>query len=598
MINFKIGTQIEKELEDFRTARVRLAHLRDQNETVRFAKKKVDGYYYNQHDTICAIDLAYNSQFDSGPLDKNKQRKIYMNIGKFRCDVSSKQIELDTKDGKFIPDDYANPWVAVFLQKDFKEWAKEKKFGEDINTYVENFPRYGTIVAKKVGRDLKPIPLQNLINEQTADSLQTASYVIEQHPDMLPWEIDQMKNWDKTGLTMKYNERIDVYERYGYVPLKWLNQAQGNTENIMPGDENTYVDAVVIVGKIKKDTNTNQPWHVFYASQITSRPYREAHWSRQHGRWLGIGVMEDQLENQTAKNIIVNLIRRSMHWSSKKIFQSSDSNIATKSLSRDVPDGGIVEIGPQGEIREIVTASRNQGEYQQFLNEFEKNSDQKAFTYEVATGESMASGTPFRLGVLLNNAVNSFFAAKRERLGLFLESAVNDFLVPQFLKDMQNKERVISMFSDEPGFEILKKAAMDFVKGEAARVTLLSGKPVDANAIEAIVQPFQEIQSLFFNMSKQYYNDVKFKFSFTFTGEAEDVAGKIETLKTIYQLLAQQGDSRAEKVLARITALSGENMAQFGSPTTPQIGPGNPQTPPAPPGSPMSKSPATPAIAT
>ena len=579
MQNFKIGIQIEKELDDFKTAKVRLASL-NQNDTIRFAVSKVspEGYYFNQADTLSLIDLYYNSKFESGPRDKNRQRKIFMNVGKFRTDVSAKQIDLDMKDGKFIPDDYADPWTAIFLQKEFKEYGKENNFGEEINKYVEAFPKYGTVVGKKVGNKLMFVPLQNLKNEQTADSLLTATYVIEEHPDMTMWEIQAMPKWNSKDLVMKYTDRMDVFERYGYVPLAWLKQTNGETA--AEGDELIYVDTVVIAGK-NKNSKSDQPWHIFFAAQITTRPYREAHWNKQHGRWLGIGVMEDQLENQQAKNIIVNLMRRRLHWSSKLIGQSRDTNVAMKNLARDVADGEILEVGPEGAITTVDFASRATGEYQQFLNEFEKNSDQKAFTYEVATGEALPSGTPFRLGVVLGNAVNSYFALKRERLALFLESAVNDFLVPQFLRDMSNQDRVLAMFSDEAGFEVLKEAAMNFVRNEAARITILSGKPVDASAIEEVVQPFEEVKSLFIQRDANYYKSLGTKYSFTFSGEAEDIQAKLESLKSIFQLLAQKGDPRAEKVLDRIAAISGESMAQFGTaaPITPTsivpVGPGS-----------------------
>jgi hypothetical protein len=563
MLNFKIGTQIEKELAEFRTARVRLAALH-QTDTVRFAVAKAapEGYFHNQGDTIALIDLYYNSKFESGEKDKNKQRKLFMNVGKFRTDVSAKQIDLDMKDGKFIPDDYADPWTAIFLQKEFKEYGKEHDFGEEINKYVEAFPKYGSVVGKKVGNKLEFVPLQNLKNEQTAESLQTATYVIEEHPDMAIWEIQAMSKWNTEGLVMKFTDRMNVFERYGYVPLKWLKEAR--KEEVLEGDELRYVDAMVITGKVK-DSKTDNPWHIFFAQEIKTRPYREAHWNKQHGRWLGIGVMEDQFENQQAKNIIINLARRRLHWSSKLIGQSRDTNVAMKNLVRDVADGEILEVGPEGAITTVDFASRSTGEFQQFLNEFEKNSDQKAFTYEVATGESLPSGTPFRLGVVLGNAVNSFFALKRERLALFLESAVQDFLVPQFLRDMQNQDRVLAMFADEPGFEVLKEASMNFVRNEAARITMLSGRPVDASAIEAVVQPYEEVQALFFKRDAKYYKEVGAKYSFTFSGEAEDIQAKLETLKSLFQILAQQGDPRAEKVLERIAAISGETMAQFGS---------------------------------
>jgi hypothetical protein len=565
MQNFSIGFQIEKEINDFRTKKIRLASMAEGHEaTIRYLGKDEGGYFFNQTDTLSIIDLYWNSQFENGPTDRLGQQKIFMNVGKFRTQVASKQIAIGTKDFKFYPEDYQSPWVSIFMQKDFKEWSKESYFANIINDCEDNFPKYGTIVLKKVSRELKFVPLQNLINEQTADSLETAAYVIEEHPSMSMWEVKTMKGWNTTGLSMRFDETMDVHERYGYVPLKWLKEA--NSELPAEGDDTTYVDSLVICGKARDSKNSKNNYHVFFAGQISSRPYREEHYDRQHGRWLGMGVMEDLVQNQKAKNIIVNLQRRSLHWSSKVIAQSANQDIAAKNLVKDVSDGEILEVGANGAITKVDLASRNQGEFQQVLNEWERNSDQKAFTYEVATGEGMPSGTPFRLGVILSNAVNSYFGKKKEKLGLFLKQAISDFLIPQFIKDMSNEDRVLAMFSDEAGFEILKKAAMDFVRSETMRISLLSGKAVDATMVEQAVQPFQEVQTLFFKLSKMTYQEAKFKFDFTVTGEEIDLKTRLDTLGTLYMSLLKGGDPRAEKVLERIATLSGESMAGFGSP--------------------------------
>lgn len=572
MHNFSIGIQVNKELNEFRTSKVRLAAMQ-QDESVRFLKAQNEGYFFNQNDAISIIDLYYNSKFESGAHDKQGQRKLFMNVGKFRTDVASKQIDLDTKDFKFTPADYADPWTAIFLQKDFKEWAKESTFGELINTCVDNLPKYGSVVLKKVGKELKHVPLQNLVNEQTAETLETANYVTEIHPDMHIWEIQDMPNWNSDGLSMDYADTMTVYERYGYVPLAWLKKING--EKYEDSEWLIFRKALVIMGFVKmgKDTSMKEGSHIFFAGQVSKLPYREAHWSKQHGRWLGCGVMEDLVENQQAKNIIVNLIRRSLHWSSKRVLQSSTSDVIAKNLVKDVADGEILEVGVNGQINQVDLTSKSNGEYQQFLNEWERNSDQKSFTYEVATGESLPGGTPFRLGVVLSNAVNSYFKKKQEYLGLFLKKCIIDFLIPQFMKDMQNEARVLAMFSGESGYEVVKKAALDFVRCQAANISLMTGKEVDPTAIEQIVTPFEEAQALFFKNVD--YTNYKFKFDLDVTGEDVDIQGKTETLKSLFTLLAQQGDPRAEKVLERIADLAGETMSQFGVPQAkPQIPPG------------------------
>lgn len=583
---FSISSTIKKELKEFESSWVQLVKKPEDDSAARYLSgKNTSGNYFNQQDTLATIDLFYNSIFENGAFDDQGERKIFMNIMKFRTDVSAKQIDIDVKNFKFVPDDYASPFTAMFMGKDFKEWAKQSYFGEILNQCVEAFPKYGTVVLKKVGRELEFVPLQSLKNEQTADSLQTAKFVIEEHTDMYPWEIREMKDWNIEGLEME-DDCVTVYERYGYVPRWWL---KSKGFSVSAGDDNEYVDAMVIVSFDAEGKNEEvKNEHIFYAQEIKERPYQEAHWSRQHGRWLGVGVGEDLISNQRAKNIVVNLKRRGLSWSAKKLFQTKSTIESAKNLIRDVEDGDIIDVGVNGDLVQINTQNQHSGDFETFSTEWDRNADQKAFTYEVATGESMGSGTPYRLGVLLTDAVNSFFSFKREKLGLFLIRVMDKYLIPQFIKDMSSEDRIISYFSDDPGYESLKQAAMDWVKSETIRTSLLfAGEPVDTNMIVQSIQPYEAVKQLLINLPKTLYRDAKVKFELDITGEATDTAAEVQTLTTVYQLLQQKGDPRAEGILDMITkkvgVKTGLKTPGTISPVMPQVaGQGTPGTGGAP----------------
>jgi hypothetical protein len=273
---------------------------------------------------------------------------------------------------------------------------------------------------------------------------------------------------------------------------------------------------------------------------------------------------------------VVNLKRRSLSWSAKKLFQTKSSIESAKNLVRDVEDGDIIDVGINGDLVQINTQNQHAGDYESFSTEWDRNADQKAFTYEVATGESMGSGTPYRLGVLLNDAVNSFFSLKREKLGLFLSRVMDKYLIPEFIKDMSSKERIIAYFSDEPGYEQLKTASMDWVKGEVTRVSLLTGEPIDNTMIDQALQPFDAVKQLLINIPQTLYKDAKYKFDLDITGEAVDNPTELQTLTTIYQLMMQKGDPRAETVLDLITKKAGVMVG-----SAPKVRPGSiaPQMP-------------------
>lgn len=572
MVNFSLGKQIDKELDDFASAKIQIAAPKGEGSSVRFGIKKNNGYYFNQGDTLTLLDLYYNSQFENGKKDKEGNQRIFLNVGKFRSDVASKQIDIDTKEFLFEPDDYADPWTAFFMQKDFREWVKDTDFPDLVNEVVDALPRYGTVVCKKIGNNIVFVPLQTIKNQQNARSLKEASYVIEEHEDMEFWEIMAMPNWNKEGLSMKFGDKSCVYERYGYVPLSWYKAKKGLT--VQAGDEKQVIYVMAIAMRVPKSTLNPDGWHVLYVNK-TECPYREVHWSRQFGRWLGIGIIEDLLPNQIAKNIIVNLQRKSLQWAGKRIFQSTTTDMVAMNLVKDVPDGGVLEVGQGGTISRIDLGSRDGSEFNQFLSEFEQNADQRAFTYEASLMNMGGGATSFRIGALLTQVAQAYFDLKKEKVGLFFRTIIMEFKIPKFIQDMGDAERNVQMFSGEPGFEALKAASIEWVKGEAIRISLLNGHSVDPAKVADITSPFSVAHKLLYGLPKSAYKNAKYKFNLDITQEGIDLKGKLQTLQMLYQMWAARGDPRAESVAARMAALSGENIAVFGSPA-----PVNPQLPP------------------
>jgi len=229
--------------------------------------------------------LYYNSKFQSGEYDSEGQRKVFLNIGKFRADVAAKQTDLDVKDFVFVPEKDNSVWGAYFLGRKFKAWAKENYFGKLINELNTDYSRYGSAVVKVVGDELERVPIRYLRNQQDCLNLQSSRYVIEEHRNMT---LDMMGNmhWDLSDIQLDFDETITVYERYGRVPLDWYKK-QKDLE-IEEGDEYKSVDTMSI---LTLEGASSDDGSVLFLEKIADgdRPYREVHWARQDGRWLGIG---------------------------------------------------------------------------------------------------------------------------------------------------------------------------------------------------------------------------------------------------------------------------------------------------------------------
>ena len=559
MQQFDIIGQIGKEIKSFNDDKIQIAG-KGQEENNRYLSSKPKGYSFSQKEVLDLIDLYYNSKFETGNTDSEGQRKLFLNICAFRADVASKMIDLDTKDFVFIPDNASSRWGAYFITKEFKEWARENYFGEFINELVENYPKYGTLVVKKIGKKLERVPLKKLINQQDAKDLQVASHVIELHENMTLDEMQKYPDWNTDGVSMEFGEKVTVYERYGKVPADYYYKVKGMP--VPKGAEKQVKDCVFICTcRNVKDKTDEYEGQILFCEEVKERPYLEVHWKKQDGRWLGIGEIENQFENQVARNMLANLRRRALLWSSKKIFQSPDDTIS-KNLIRDVKDGDVLSISPNGNITQVDMASRQIGEFQSAEQVWETNSDQKSFTYEVATGESLPSGTPFRLGVVLSNSVNSHFELKKEKLGIFLKKIVFEYVFEIFKKE-NNKEHTITLFGNEEGLNDLRKVASEIELTKRINkwgLESTSGLPDFDFLKQAIEEEYKKQSHLFITIPDKFYDDIKHHIQLTITGEELNVQTKIQSYTQLYQSLLQAGDPRADQVLSKIMDLTGDNL--------------------------------------
>ena len=548
-----IYSQTKRELDEFFNKYIHIAGTSKQ-ESARYLDSRNRKYMYNQWETINLIDLYYNSKFESGVYDTEGQRKIFLNLCKFRTDVASKQIDIDVKDFNFIPEEGVSEWPAYFQQKEFRAWAKDDYFGELLNKCVAMFPRYGWLVLKEVNGHLEYVPLQTLRNQQDAKDLQSARYIIIEHPHMTKDEMKAMRGWNTSSITLKPGQTDTVYERYGFVTVEEYNKYATKKLKM---DNTDMIDCLTIL--TLKETKDGPTGNVLFMEQIDKRPFQDVKWSEQHGRLMGIGEVENQFENQIAANLSFNLFRRQLLWSAKKIFQSPHEGIA-KNLVRDVKDGDVLQISSGGNITQIDMANKAIGDFTSFSKIVEDNANQKSFTFESSTGASMASGTPFRLGVLLSNTVNSHFELKKEQLGLFFKRGMQELIIPKW-KEQFTSSRIISMFNDEEGFDTLKELLIHIkVNDEIANALNEQRLPNRDLITEQIRNELENQKYLFIKIPDSYYDDIKYKVTLTITGEEIDLPKKIETLTNLYTSLKQTGDSRSEKVLKKILSLVGENL--------------------------------------
>jgi hypothetical protein len=224
---------------------------------------------------------------------------------------------------------------------------------------------------------------------------------------------------------------------------------------------------------------------------------------------------------------------------------------------------------PNGQVSQVNMTTQRLAEFNAAQESWERNSDQKSFTFEVATGEALPSGTPFRLGVLLTSAVNTHFGLKREVFGLFLKRMIKEQVFKVFKSE--NKEKhTMPLFASDEGVRMLKDALIEMHTQKEARNQLLRGIVPQLEEITAQVQEkISKRKELFVEIPDDFYDNVNATISIEVTGESVDIPKKIETLTNLYNVMTSKGDPRADVVLERILSYTGENINTFGGNTPP-----------------------------
>lgn len=538
------------------------------------------GYYYSQRMTLEAIDLACASKYKTGELDSEGKVKTYLNIVNFHADVSLNQINVNVANYILEPinDDYS--WGVFFMDKKFKEWSDENSYDDIIDGLADDFARKGSCVCKKVKGGVERVPLRTLRNTPTAISLEkaarTGGYVIIEN-EMTYADMKKYSGWNLEGLDK--TKTYTAFEQYTLIPRAKLLQFQkkevsdDDWDNMICCQQILIPNSQTFVVKDYKDVGG----HVAFIEEVIDAPeefpLEEAHYQRIDGRWLGRGEVEKQLENQISRNFTANMRRRSLLWAAKKIFQSSDDDVA-KNLLMEVKDGEVLKIKKDGNVTQVNAQSQHLGDFAADENNVKENSQQISFSFESASGEAMPSGTPFRLGAILESAVSKYFKRKQDTLSNFLKRSFFSQLIPIFQAEMNEEHSLRYSVSDEQ-YEDALAGMVSVHTNDILKREWLKGNFISREEVASMVEKeLRSKQYLFWKIPEGFYKDIH---CFMRLNINEPIAADVETLTNVWQSLLQRGDPRADRVLKAILAKKGQNMSSItGGLKAPTPTPGQP----------------------
>jgi hypothetical protein len=563
-MKYDIFAQLDKEIDDFDTGGYYIVGKPKSEVAFKGSKKgEKGGYYYSQKDTLDSIDLASASKFKEGIRDKEGQRKTYMNTVNFYRDVMEMKINIDVANYLFEPTSLDYTWPVWLMGKKFSAFAEEESYDDLIDEYGHDLATYGTTVTKRLFDCTERVPLRTLRNTQSAKTLYdgciNGGYAIiedEKHFN----EMKRYKGWNTDGLSK--SKTHSIFERYGLVPKSLVKNGAWKTNGGVIDKFNADNEEMVLVQAIliptQREKGKEAKGKIVWMEELDEDtfPLEECHAVKVDGRWLGIGEIEKQLENQIARNLTANLRRRGLLWATKKIYQSADDEVKSQ-LLMEATDGEVLYVKPNGQISQVNTATQQLAEFNSDEQSWKENSQQIAFAFNIATGENMPSGTSFSLGVVLDRAVATHFAKVRKKFSLFLKRSFFDQLVPIFraeYADAHTQQFPIG----STDIENLKEAMVVWHTNQRIYDHVVSRRPVDSDSIrQDILEEMARSPYLFIDIPEEFYPDIHY---FMRLNIDDDIGPDVQTLTTLFQALSSKDDPRSDQVLKMIFAKQGKSL--------------------------------------
>lgn len=530
----------------------------------------VAGLTFSQYKTIKKNHLYNTSHFENGDYEVINdviKKKHFSNINAWRCDVATKMIDIDMKEFRLVglvPEQDHN---VSMLEKELKHWMKRNKWSKLLNEVVEQLPIQGSVVIRKYGdNEAKVVDLRYLYNDQAAESLDTARYIIlkdlmsytEMYKMSKVWDnVDTvLENFENYRAVVGYDEGtlgggnsgvgavknntqnlVEVFTRFGEFPKSWITHKESDDNELVWGK-------FIVCGadNVKKNDNNQiigENGVILWAEELDKDkdfPFKEVHYKKVKGRWLGVGIVEMTYEPQRRVNEIKNQEADALALAAIQVFQTRASDVVSN-IATDLDTGDIIQVSQ--EITPIATESRNLQGFQMAYDNEDKHADRLTFSYDAVRGEqSPASATLGSLQIQEQQAASSF-DYKKENVSLFLEEFINDIILPSLEKDI-NKEHEFRLTGSVDELNKLRRNIAENYVHEMEVNAIINGELiVDREKLvqDAIKQLSKQGDKIWTKVQSNFFKNLEYYVDLVVTGENKNLFSTVGNAQAVLGMM-------------------------------------------------------------
>lgn len=532
----------------------------------------VPGFTFNQYDTIKKIHKYYNGHYNDGDYETINgitRKKVFWTIGKRRATIASKQIDIDTKDFLLISKNQETEWNVTLLEKELKAYLQKEKIGKVLNQVADELPVYGSVVLRKTkDNSAELIDLRYFFCEQSAENLKKSRYKIIKHL-MTPEDMREMTAWDNIKEAIEQfaitssssyesngqlniqhtTPQVEVYERFAEVPRSYLeNNGALLGEGSLADDDYVYTRFICagVDNSIQGQATEQNPAGSYHAPGLIlfkeelkkeDDPFKEVHYRKTKGRWLGLGVIEDTFEDQRMVNKVKDQEDKAGELAALILLQTADDMFA-KNVLTDVDNGEILK--SKSGINRIDNTNKSLAEMQKIADSYETHADRETFSADMLGGEQApASATLGAVKAQLNTSA-SVYDYKKENFGLFLQEFIEDLVFP----DLQKKLTLPHVFRYSGDLMEMAKLREKAVDGYI-RAKIFAGEmdipdqQLGQELKQQWVQMFAKKGSqMWLDTERDFFNNLEYELSLEVTGEGKNVQDWLSNLEAVFKLMS------------------------------------------------------------
>jgi len=500
--------------------------------------------FFSQHQTISRIFRFKNRDLSGSKLNDDLSYDYYFDIISPRADSEVKNLRFDTKNIVVFSQNPRKDFPVVFISNaTLKKWMAENGEDDKLKAAVEEFTANGNVGFKKVEGGYEIIDSMNTyITNQTAESIDDTN-IIERH-EMTASDIKSMEGWDNkkkviselgnklftatretTSLTSTTN-KYEIYEYTGEVSELEFNQCQGKDE----GSEHNYFLAKVIVAGLEKSGNGEK--YTLFAEKLDGKlsdHYVYAHRGRYEGRFWRVGMYELLFDHQIRANEIGNQLARGLEWASKVIFRSEDSRVL-QNIRADLDNGDVIIAR---DLEQINVRMQGLDQLIADWNRLSADADRLSNSLEVVRGENLPSGTPFRMGMLLDQNAGKMFTLLRQKVSMPYKRVFREWVLPELIKDLKAQD-IFRLVGETDMIDQLQDIlAESWYVNNLVKIGPHTAEVADAIKKEKKAE-LKELDPVIENM-KEIWKGVLPRLFVTITGENSDIQDQIQDLISLIQ---------------------------------------------------------------